>query len=428
MLKALVDRSLVWMKRNERYDLHELLRQYAADKLATDDVDITTTANRHLDYFLTLAERAAAHVDGGEQFIWFDMMEIELDNVRAALNWALRGGETDKGLGLASLLRWYWEYRLHASEGLEWLERFLRGSQSISPEYRISGLVAAGELAGLLQDNERSSALSLEALSVARQAHDRLNIAWALSTRGYWVSSGQSLDNRAEQLDESLELFREINDPFGLSHTLRRRADVAIEQEDYQDAQSLLDEALTRARIVGDKIAMAWVLYMLGDLAWLSEHDPERSKAFYQESTMLLREIGDYGGALFPLVRLARVMQSIMNNEQALGYYREAMITLKETSLHEYWYPLVRNILSGLAILAARQNLLERAVRLLGTVEAPVQEAEFSGFRALASDVESLRAYLGVTAFAVAWAEGKAMTREQAVAYALRTDISASEA
>ena len=71
-----------------RYDLHELLRQYAQEKL-TKAGEISNTTQRHLAYFMKLAEAGETHAYGREQVIWYDRLEVEMDNLRAALAWSL---------------------------------------------------------------------------------------------------------------------------------------------------------------------------------------------------------------------------------------------------------------------------------------------------------------------------------------------------
>src|SRR5262249_21232658 len=83
ILAALLDKSLIRRNASERYDLHELLRQYAADKLL-DAGQAETTVQRHSDYFLNFAKSAEAHNYGREQIVWYDRVEADLDNLRAA--------------------------------------------------------------------------------------------------------------------------------------------------------------------------------------------------------------------------------------------------------------------------------------------------------------------------------------------------------
>ena len=95
MLAGLADKSLIQMKGDGRYDLHELLRQYAAEKLsASATVD---AANRHLDYYLKLADMAEPYLWSIEQMRWYDRLEADIDNLRTALAWSLQSEAAGRG-------------------------------------------------------------------------------------------------------------------------------------------------------------------------------------------------------------------------------------------------------------------------------------------------------------------------------------------
>ena len=106
LLAGLVDKSLVRLNDSGRYELHELLRQFAAEKLVDIDA-INSTAQHHFDYFLKLASIARAHRFGREQVAWYERLELELDNLRAALAWSV---ETERGLELATTLGDFFGY------------------------------------------------------------------------------------------------------------------------------------------------------------------------------------------------------------------------------------------------------------------------------------------------------------------------------
>src|SRR5262249_22448900 len=89
VLAGLLDKSLVRLDSSGRYDLHELLRQYAGDKLA-EAGETATITQRHLAFFSKLADEAEAHLYGPYQEVWFDRLEVEHDNLGAALAWSLR--------------------------------------------------------------------------------------------------------------------------------------------------------------------------------------------------------------------------------------------------------------------------------------------------------------------------------------------------
>jgi hypothetical protein len=124
VLAGLADKSLLRMDSTGRYDLHELLRQYAGEKLAEAD-EIRATTQRYLIYFMKLAEAGETHAYGREQAIWYDRQEVEMDNLRAALVWSISNKEAEIGLRIAAALRWVWERHGHLEEGLTWFNKLL---------------------------------------------------------------------------------------------------------------------------------------------------------------------------------------------------------------------------------------------------------------------------------------------------------------
>ena len=142
LLAGLVDKSLVRLSPSGRYDLHELLRQYAADKL-TDANEVRTTIQHHFDYFLKMASSAEAHRFGSEQVAWYERLELELDNLRAALAWSV---ETENGLLLAGVLSFFFDFRLHWEEGIDWLRQMLSANPDAPVSLRARGAQPYGDV------------------------------------------------------------------------------------------------------------------------------------------------------------------------------------------------------------------------------------------------------------------------------------------
>jgi len=417
-LSALVDKSLLRVSASGRYDLHELLRQYAAEKL-NESGDSNTTSQRHLSYFLYLAEQAEAHQYGREQPIWYDRVEIELNNVRTALAWSLQSEEVEIGLRLAGALNWFFHYRGHWAEGRAWLEVMAALGSEADASARAKALHSAGELSIMLGDEYRAEQLCREALALARQCNDKWNIAWALGTLATCLEDKRALDVMINLLDESLALFQELDDAYGQSHLLRRRAWRAIDQRDYSNARLMLEEAITRAEEVGDLCARAWALYELGAVSWLGDHQPEQTIAMLLESSSLFRESGSIAEACIPLILLARVEKLAGNALRAQMLYHEVLVRVQGTRVFENQPGSI--LFPGLGSLAAMQSHWEMAAKLLAAGERCIPgdfgffpRAEFD------RDVASVRAQLGGVAFAADWAVGKAMTTEQVIAYALQ--------
>jgi predicted ATPase/DNA-binding CsgD family transcriptional regulator len=430
LLAALADKSLIRLNTDGRYDLHELLRQFAADKLL-DVGEANRTVQRHLEYFLKLAEQAEEHIYGREQVAWFDRLEVEHDNLRAALGWSARGGQAETGLRLAGDLGWFWLWRSHRDEGYAWSEQMLASSPDAPAILRAKALNHAGELLVGRDRRQIAPAIWEEALKLARDANDPRNIAWALAALGFYVyrESTRDLNQATALLEESLALFRELEDLFGQSHVLRRRAMVAMEQDDNPYARLLLEEALARGRESEDRNTTAWSLYLLGCVTWSQDGDIKQTRILLQESLSLFREIQDMAEYKYPLILLAGVEQSVQHHAQAYALYQEALTLMRDMGAFKSIY--INRILGGLGNLAMAQGQMERAAILLGAAEIGLKEnaghSLFPTHITIDRDVASLRDELGEAAFAEAFAAGQAMTKEQAVAYALDGVTAADE-
>ena len=195
VLTQLVNKSLVTVEREDveqtRYRLLETIRQYAQDRLLERD-EAETTRDRHLNYFLQLAERAEPELRRADQIAWLDRLEMELGNFRAALGWSLqRGCYAEAGLRLAAVLMWFWHIRDHKIEGIDWLERTLLaeacecGVEPRSQERtlaRSQALNTSGFLLVMQGDLAKQKVLSEESFALARELgpHGRRSMAFAL--------------------------------------------------------------------------------------------------------------------------------------------------------------------------------------------------------------------------------------------------------
>ena len=188
----------------------------------------------------------------------------------------------------------------------------------------------------------------------------------------------------------------------------------------------LAEEALTLARKAQDKHAAAWALAVLARVEWLQYHDPKQTLPLVEEYLSLAQEIGDQSLAAFALFFLGQVEQAQGNYERAHAHYAKSLSKLLEIGVNKLY---TANDLVGFGELAEVQGMPERAARLLGAAAAFIESR--NGILPLGGEVErdvpALRTQLGAVAFAAAWSEGKAMTTEQAVAYALETVASTEE-
>jgi predicted ATPase/class 3 adenylate cyclase len=381
LLTGLVDKSLVVLGERGgemRYRLLQTVRQYAADRLA-EGAGAEAVRSRHRDYFLSLAEEARLNLEGPGQHEWLDRLETEHENLRAALEWSRAHGQAEAGLRLGGALSQFWHVRGYAGEGREHLAQLLAlpGAEARTSA-RAHALMAAGMLARRQGEYAAARALLEESLTIFRELEDKEGIAGSLRSLGWATHDQEDLGAAQALWEESLALFRELGDKGGIVSPLWGLGSVAREQGDYRAARAFWEESLALCRELEDRFGIAVSLNYLGWTA-CDQGEYEKARALWEESLALFRELG--------------LKQGIAKD------------------------------LEGLAAVAVAQAQPERAARLFGVAEAlraaigaplpPAEHAEHERFHSAG------RAALGEEAFAAAWAAGRVLSLEQAVAYAL---------
>jgi predicted ATPase/DNA-binding SARP family transcriptional activator len=334
-LRALVDRSLLrWStprQGSERFDLHELLRQYAYERLVEAGEQQTTCA-RHLDFFLKLAEAARPGLDGGEAPAWLERLEGELDNFRAALDWSFLNEDIPlTGLRLASALAEFWGRRGYLSEGRGRLEALLEetnvntGSEDRSrASIRSRGLCAAGDMA-LLQGDLAEARTRFEAgLSLSQAIGEQAVAAVALLGLGTTAWTQSDFGLAQNYFEQSLHLYRACGDTHGsavalrrLGHTLRIQGQYAQAVDYYQQSQELY-------RKTGDQRGLAQISEGLGLLARV-QGDLERAQSLAEESLRLRHNLKDTLGISFSLFNLGAIAYERGDTRQARLYLEECL-------------------------------------------------------------------------------------------------------
>ena len=185
LLTALVDQSLVQRVpgpgHETRFSMLETVREFGLERLAASGEE-ALVRDAHADWCLAFAERAEPELAGPRQEMWFDRLETEHPNMRAALGWLRERGDAERGLQLASRLSWFWSSRGYLREARAWFEGFL--GMPTSATTRGSGLLQAVTILQWQGEDERALALNEEALQIFRELGDELHAAYALPHDG----------------------------------------------------------------------------------------------------------------------------------------------------------------------------------------------------------------------------------------------------
>jgi predicted ATPase/DNA-binding SARP family transcriptional activator len=426
VLSHLVDKSLVVVTQDgeTRYRLLETIRQYAHEKLR-EAGEAEAVRWQHASFFLSLAKTAAAEAQSAHRRAWLDRLEIEHDNLRAALGWSLESRQAEIALDLAGSLIPFWYFRGYLGEAREWFEAALALSDA-SPKKdltraRAKALFGAGSMAFGQGDYVAARARLEESVALGRQLGDegRPGLANALTRLGIVMEllghhrAGRSL------FEEGLAIYREVGDRWGLALGLYSAAMTTFfVHPDSASLRSMFEESLALFHALGDKWGISMVLSGLGHLdARHGEYASARSRL--EESLAMLREEGDRWWMAHLLAGLGVVLQAQGDAERAAAVLHESLALNRDLGNRGG----IARSLAGLAWVAAAQGQMERAARLFGQVEA-LGEAAGSVMTAQERPlyervVTMAQAVLSEEAFAAAWTEGRAMTLEQAIADAL---------
>jgi non-specific serine/threonine protein kinase len=294
LLSHLVDKSLVSAQdgRGEaRGRLLEIVRQYGREKLAVSG-EKAKVGRRYAIYFLELAEEAERALNGPDQVMWLARLETEHGNLRAALSWSLDGSE-DTGLGirLAAALWNFWFTRGYLSEGRRWLEMAISQSGSTATSARAKALNGAGSLATFQDEYEVAKALIEEGLALSRELGDKEGIASSLANLCGVAMLGQRDDIPVvEALEEAKKLRPEISDRRTVGNLLILEGRLALARGDLDRAVALGEESLAMYREARDTYGIVMCLLHIAFVTFArGEH--ERTAALLREGLRLSREL-----------------------------------------------------------------------------------------------------------------------------------------
>jgi len=379
VLGRLVDQSLVTTHRVEggttRYSMLETVRQYAQDRL-NEAAEGEATRNRHLEFYVTLAEDAEAELFGQEQGAWFARFDLERENLLAAHSWCD-----------------------HAEGGAE---LGLRLAFSVLEYLRQRGLVALGR---------RVTVEALKRPGAQGRNLARCRALWAAGEFSYLMGRYGEARNYVEL---SLAIAREIRDEGRAAEALRLLGFVALDQEDRAIARRYLKEALALSRRLGDKRQLSRALNGLAVLHSV-EGELDKAGALYEESLALHRQVGDRAGIAICLANLAWMAICLESGDLARGMVREGFAIAEEIGSKRVGVVHLRSAMQ----LAAYFREWECAARLYGATEALSEQMGYHPEPAEATSqapfIARTREALDAAAFAAAESAGRSLSYDKAI-------------
>jgi hypothetical protein len=378
-VEAMLDASLVRRTSSSAGDVRlrllHTVREFAIDRLR-DAGQETQTRNRHAKWFLRLAEDAAPRFTTGPEVL--RAMELEHDNVRSALRWMIDSGDADGAMRLGAAMWRFWQLRSHLAEGRRWLTEIVAMDPGGEPSL-VKG-----------------------------------RAVMALGSTAYWQND---FEVTRSLYQEALEILRTVNDERGVQEGLYNVAFLSLLQKDPGAAHALFDESRTIAERLGDKKALAATAWGLA-MAAIQMQDWVAATRWGTESKQLYADRGDLFGtglAQFVFYQVARYTGKI---DEA----RSIMVTtLQDADVRDG--ATTSSSLELLAEIEMLDDNVDRAVKLRAASES-LREDYGGGSPPPLIDLSDIReaasSRLGRRSVDELWEEGRSMSWEEAVAFAVK--------
>jgi tetratricopeptide (TPR) repeat protein len=391
ILATLVDKTLLRSiskpDRGVRYDMHELVRAYAGQRLEESDWETSTAVKEaHLNYFLEFAERAEQFWDTAYEIEWLQLLRAERDNIHTALQWALDNQRVEQALRMNAALMTFWIYTSPVKEGHDWIEGSLAMNWDSIPDDR---------------------------LTITMRAR-----AKALNVAGYAILRSSEFERAISRFQEGLALYSALNDRRGIAWSLRGCGFVALIQGNLAQAQSYIDRSLAICQEIDDEWGLAWSIYDKGNTALACE-DLTNAHQYLTDSLGRFRRQGNLFGEYRALISLGHALRATKKWTQAGDAYRQALEIQSRTLFIQF----TAQTLEGIAHCYIAQGDYLAGVQLFGAAQARRGKVEMARWAHHEPDYQSslalTRRQLPGNCWKEAWEAGDAMSQRQAVALAL---------
>ena len=359
LLSQLVEKSLINTEEvdgDKRYGMLETIRQYADEKLM-ESGEYVTLRDKHLEYFLNLAETAEPHLRKEEQIEWLNQLDADLENLRAALECALNKDLPELSLRLCAALGTFWSIRRFWLEGSKWTEGALsKPSQNAgAPEKtaRVRAFYQDAALANGQDDIERMQTSAELSLSLAEKSTDKRDIAIAQFYVGFAFYRRNQIDDARSLMEQSLVEFREMNDSYWEVYAFMQLGYLPDVQGMFKRDAWIL-QSLELARKAEERLNLADALRLYSDLCFRSNRFNEGVK-YLEEADLLYKQMGNRSNA----TTVALAMNAWLN-----GDYKKAKSLLVELQEHLGLLGEQEHrsqVISRLGWLALEQGNLEQA-------------------------------------------------------------------
>jgi predicted ATPase/DNA-binding winged helix-turn-helix (wHTH) protein len=403
-----------------RFTMLATIREYASERLRVSGEDLEVQ-KAHAAYMLVLAEEGNPELAQTERAAWLARCDLEVENFRSALEWLSAQREVEWNLRLSMALFRFWDMREHLLEGRARLERVLHdvGSGHVKERAMVSHFL--GALTTSQGDYGAASKYLAQSLALYEERGDQWGIGASLNALAVSARDRGDYASAQENFERSLGCWRALSDRLSTARCLHNLANVAKIRRDYARARSALEEATAIFIEQGDHSGSAWSLNQQGDIA-REQRELQAACALYERALAAFRAAGDRWGCARSLTDLGTAYCERADYPKAHHTYREAMGIFKELGHRRG----IARALEGIACLAAAQGDAVRALRLAGAAAHLRRQvgASLPGEEQQKLDdrLSSGWGKLGQAAGQAEWAAGLSMSLDKAVDYALAVE------
>ena len=338
-LSTLLDKSLLKVQPDGRYVVHELLRQYAFEKLSESPEEVARTNEAHWAYYWQFVLERVPKFLGHRQVEVADEIEAEMDNLRAAWQWAVEQVKTEDMGVITHALGQYWQFRSRYVEAAGQLELAQKRLEEVEPTKEVERALAAVLVQsswfhmrlGRVEEAERVAERSSAIYQRLGQSPER-GFATDPRLASGVIATIQGDYAEAARLGEQARQSAEKQDAGGLwnlslAYYVMTRA--ALLQGEYEAAGEYARKASETTKAQGDRWFLAYCFIEMGNVA-SALGDLEEAREHYQASYDLRKEFDDPEGMAIALTYLGEVAVRQERHQEALLLYQQAITTYRE--------------------------------------------------------------------------------------------------
>ena len=360
LLADLIDKSLVQFQAGSfggRYQLLEVVRQYAAERLE-ESGEADQLRRRHAEFFVRFAEVAEPALRGPEQTVWLDRVDREYANIRSAISWLVSQGELIMALRLSGAIWWFYFMRGYYTEESERLIRLLEGADAmgvnVQPAVRAKALLAAGALAWKREELTVARSLLEESVAIGRNLGDSEGTAWSLSFLGHVAGSQHDYEMGVRCAQDAIELFRRADNQTGLARALNALGEDARREGNDHQAEVYYRESLQIDERTGNRAGMCLRLHNLAYVA-LHRRQTKQAARMFVEGLKLAEELKaqDYVAACLEGIAAmesiagpAGLSLELFGAAESLRKALHVQIDVADLPEHEHYVDCARNRLA----------------------------------------------------------------------------------